>query len=195
MRVCSVSSLWLLLLSESLKSLNYESSSKKRGRLLQATENTMALKKSLILFPMLALILRVLLGWVRPSLAQEPGAMRFIREHIDPQVPFTSNTTYCDVMMVLRNMTRGACKEVNNFVHTSLPEVNAVCHNDFTKCANGSRVCHQSSSPMILTHCVLKRSSKYPNCTYWSNPIAKYIVVICDGNPYVPVHFDRCIST
>lgn len=153
----------------------------------------MALKKSLILFPILALMPLVLLGWVHPSLVRESGAMRFIRQHIDSQFPSASNTTYCDVMMVRRNMTQGACKLVNTFVHASIPVVNAVCNNNFTACTNGSNICHRSTSPMILTTCVLKRGSVYPNCAYWTNPVVQYIVVICQGKPYVPVHFDHCI--
>ncbi|XP_049624947.1 ribonuclease pancreatic-like [Suncus etruscus] len=153
----------------------------------------MALKKSLILFPMLALMLQVLLGQVHPSLAQESRAMRFRRQHIDSDNPCAGSITYCDVMMRRQNMTQGACKPLNTFVHASIPVVDAVCNNNFTACANGQRVCHQSSSRMILTDCVLKSRSVYPNCTYWTNPAIKNILVVCDGNPYVPVHFDSSI--
>ncbi|XP_008586714.1 PREDICTED: ribonuclease pancreatic [Galeopterus variegatus] len=152
----------------------------------------MALKKSLILFPLLVLVLLVL-GWVQPSLGKETSAMKFERQHMDPGNS-PSSSTYCNEMMKRRNMTDGWCKQVNTFVHESLVDVQAVCFQENVACKNGQTNCYQSTSSMSITDCRLTSSSSYPDCTYKTTSKDSHIVVACEGDPYVPVHYDASVE-
>lgn len=161
-----------------------------RGCQVQATEVSMALKKSLILFLVLVLMILVL-GCFETSLCQETRAMRFQRQHMDSNNFPNGNATYCNVMMVCRNMTWGRCKEINTFVHEPLSAVEAICSEKNRTCSKGTKNCYQSRYPMSITVCRLRRGSRHPNCTYTTSPvIQQHITVACAGVPYVPVHFE-----
>nr|AGF41091.1 RNase1 [Chaerephon plicatus] len=152
----------------------------------------MAQEKSLILFSVLALVLLVL-GWVQPSLGKESRAMKFQRQHMDPDSQSNNNSNYCNQMMRRRKMTEGRCKPVNTFVHEPLVEVQAICLQGNITCKNGQSNCHKSSSSMHITECRLTNGSRYPNCAYHTSQKEKQIIVACEGNPYVPVHFDASV--
>ncbi|XP_075387799.1 ribonuclease pancreatic [Tenrec ecaudatus] len=153
----------------------------------------MALEKSFVLFPLLALLLLVV-GWAQPSLGKESPAMKFQRQHMDPGSSSSSNLNYCNQMMTYRNMTRDRCKPVNTFVHEPLEEVQAVCLQGSITCKNGQLNCHKSGSSMHITDCRLKGGSKYPKCEYRATTKMSYIIVACEGKPYVPVHFDASVD-
>nr|CDG32146.1 TPA: ribonuclease A C3 [Sorex araneus] len=153
-------------------------------------EVTMALKKSLILFPLLALML---LG-PRCSLSQETPAQRFMRQHIVGAVPPSTDTTYCDDMMLRRHINEYSCKESNSFVHTAPLSATAVCRERLTACRNGIVNCHKSVSAMYVTKCNLRGGSRYPNCEYRNNLVRAHIVVLCnDQTPPLPVHLDHLV--
>ncbi|KFO32889.1 Ribonuclease pancreatic [Fukomys damarensis] len=48
---------------------------------------------------------------------------------------------------------------------------------------------------MHITDCRLTSNSKYPNCSYRTSQMERSIVVACEGNPYVPVHFDASVDS
>ncbi|EHB02901.1 Ribonuclease pancreatic [Heterocephalus glaber] len=125
----------------------------------------MAQKQSLVLFPLLIL---VLLGLV--------------------------NTNYCNEMMKCRNMTERCCKLVNTFMHDPLADVQAVCFQKNVTCKNAQTNFYQSSSNMHITGCRLTSNSKYPTCSYRTRQVERSITVACEGNPYVPGHFDALWS-
>lgn len=151
----------------------------------------MALEKSLILLPLLVLVLLVL-EWVPPTLGKESAAKKFRRQHMDSSGSFSP--TYCNEMMRRRNMTKGHCKPVNTFVQESLVDVQAVCTQENVTCKNGQTNCYQSRSNMHIIDCRLTRGSKYPNCAYQTSQKERHIVVACEGNPSVPVHFDASVE-
>ncbi|MBZ3882895.1 Ribonuclease pancreatic [Sciurus carolinensis] len=153
----------------------------------------MALEKSLVLFPLLVLVLLVL-EWVPPTLGKESAANKFQRQHMDSSASSGISPTYCNEMMRRRNMTKGHCKPVNTFVHESLVDVQAVCTQENVTCKNGQTNCYQSRSNMHITDCRLTRGSKYPNCAYKTSQKERHIIVACEGNPYVPVHFDASVE-
>ncbi|XP_031218510.1 ribonuclease pancreatic [Mastomys coucha] len=105
----------------------------------------------------------------------------------------SSSPTYCNQMMKRRDMTKGSCKPVNTFVHEPLADVQAICSQENVTCKNGNSNCYKSSSALHITDCRLKGNSKYPNCDYKTSHYQKHIIVACDGNPYVPVHFDASV--
>nr|Q9WUS2.1 RecName: Full=Ribonuclease pancreatic; AltName: Full=RNase 1; AltName: Full=RNase A; Flags: Precursor [Gerbillus nigeriae]CAB41479.1 pancreatic ribonuclease [Gerbillus nigeriae] len=148
----------------------------------------MGLEKSLLLLPLLVLVL----GCVQPSLGKESSAMKFERQHMDSEGT-GSSPTYCNQMMKRREMTKGSCKPVNTFVHEPLADVQAVCSQEKVTCKNGKSNCYKSSSALHITDCHLKGNSKYPNCDYKTSNYQKHIIVACEGNPYVPVHFDASV--
>ncbi|XP_023422756.1 ribonuclease pancreatic B [Cavia porcellus] len=151
------------------------------------------MEKCLVLFPLLVLVL-LGLGWVQPSLGAESSAMKFQRQHMDPEGSPSNSSNYCNVMMIRRNMTQGRCKPVNTFVHESLADVQAVCFQKNVLCKNGQTNCYQSYSRMRITDCRVTSSSKFPNCSYRMSQAQKSIIVACEGDPYVPVHFDASVE-
>ncbi|VFV32189.1 rnase a family pancreatic ribonuclease 1 [Lynx pardinus] len=151
----------------------------------------MAQKTFCIWFPLLVLVL-LALGYVQPSLGKESRAMKFQRQHVDSN-PTNFGPNYCNEMMRRRQMTDGRCKPVNTFVHEPLADVQDVCLQGNVTCKNGQPNCHQSVSKMNITDCHLRRSSRYPRCIYETTQKDKYIIVACEGDPYVPVHFDDSI--
>ncbi|XP_036179941.1 ribonuclease pancreatic-like [Myotis myotis] len=152
----------------------------------------MAQEKSLILFPLLVLVLLVL-GWVQPSLGKESRAMMFQRQHMDPDDP-SNNSNYCNQMMRRRLVTEGRCKLLNTFIHEPLVDVQAICLQGNVICKNGQPNCHKSSSRMKITDCRVKSNSKYPDCDYYTIHKERHIIVACEGNPYVPVHFHASVE-
>nr|AHI58776.1 pancreatic ribonuclease [Martes flavigula] len=151
----------------------------------------MAQERFFILFLPLVLVLLVL-DCVQPSLAKESRYEKFQRQHMDPDTS-TVTSGYCNQMMKRRDMTVGRCKPVNTFIHEPLPDVQAVCSQGNVPCKNGQPNCYQSSSKMRITDCRLKKGSKYPKCDYETKQLQKSIIVACEGNPYVPVHFDGSV--
>ncbi|XP_034354591.1 ribonuclease pancreatic-like [Arvicanthis niloticus] len=149
----------------------------------------MGLEKFLVLFPLFVLVL----GWVQPSLGKESSAAKFKRQHMDPEGSSSSSPTYCNQMMKSREMTKGTCKPVNTFVHESLEDVQAVCSQENVTCKNGRSNCYKSRATIQITDCRLKGNSKYPNCDYKTSRVQKHIIVACEGNPSVPVHFDGSV--
>uniref|UniRef100_A0A8C6FK39 Ribonuclease A-domain domain-containing protein n=1 Tax=Moschus moschiferus TaxID=68415 RepID=A0A8C6FK39_MOSMO len=147
--------------------------------------------KSLVLLSLLVLVL--LLVRVQPSLGKESAAAKFERQHMDSSPSSASSSNYCNQMMKSRNLTQGRCKPVNTFVHESLADVQAVCSQKNVACKNGQTNCYQSYSTMSITDCRETGSSKYPNCAYKTTQAEKHIIVACEGNPYVPVHFDASV--
>ncbi|XP_052047552.1 ribonuclease pancreatic-like [Apodemus sylvaticus] len=149
----------------------------------------MGLEKSLILFSLYVLVL----GWVQPSLGKESSAKKFRRQHMDSAGSSSSSPTYCNQMMKSRELTKGSCKPTNTFVHEPLVNVQAVCSQENVKCKNGNSNCYKSTSALHITNCRLKGNSRYPNCNYQTSHYQKHIIVACDGNPSVPVHFDASV--
>uniref|UniRef100_A0A8C9D388 Ribonuclease A-domain domain-containing protein n=1 Tax=Panthera leo TaxID=9689 RepID=A0A8C9D388_PANLE len=98
---------------------------------------------------------------------------------------------YCNGLMAYvrgrkrRQMTDGRCKPVNTFVHEPLADVQDVCLQGNVTCKNGQPNCHQSFSKMSITDCHLRPGSRYPRCTYETTQKHKYIIVACEGDPYV----------
>ncbi|KAM4881518.1 ribonuclease pancreatic isoform 1-T2 [Thomomys bottae] len=153
----------------------------------------MALEKSFSLFPLLVLSLLVV-GWAQLSLSKETQAMKFLRQHMD-STGSSSSPTYCNQMMQHRNMTQGWCKPVNTFIHEPLVDIQAVCTQNKISCKDGKSICYQSNDKMNITECRLTGSSKYPNCNYRTSQKERHIIVACDGNPFVPVHFDASVES
>nr|Q8VD90.1 RecName: Full=Ribonuclease pancreatic gamma-type; AltName: Full=RNase 1 gamma; Flags: Precursor [Rattus fuscipes]CAC86438.1 pancreatic ribonuclease gamma [Rattus fuscipes] len=152
----------------------------------------MGLEKSFILFSLLVLVL----GCVQPSLvgeSKESPSEKFKRRHMDEEGPYQSSPTYCNQMMKDRGMTSGRCKPLNTFVHESWAKVKAICSQDKVTCKNGKSNCHKSISTLNITDCLLMGSSKYPKCDYSTTARQKHSIIACDGNPYVPVHYDATV--
>nr|Q8VD83.2 RecName: Full=Ribonuclease pancreatic; AltName: Full=RNase 1; AltName: Full=RNase A; Flags: Precursor [Sundamys muelleri] len=149
----------------------------------------MGLENSLILFSLLVLVL----GWVQPSLGKESSPDKFKRQHMDTEGSSKSSPTYCNQMRSPQEMTKGSCKPVNTFLHEPLEDVQAICSQDKVTCKDGKSNCHKSSSTLHITDCCLKGSSNYPKCNYTTTESQKHIIIACDGNPYVPVHFDASV--
>nr|P00676.1 RecName: Full=Ribonuclease pancreatic; AltName: Full=RNase 1; AltName: Full=RNase A [Myocastor coypus] len=124
----------------------------------------------------------------------ESSAKKFERQHMDSRGSPSTNPNYCNEMMKSRNMTQGRCKPVNTFVHEPLADVQAVCFQKNVLCKNGQTNCYQSNSNMHITDCRVTSNSDYPNCSYRTSQEEKSIVVACEGNPYVPVHFDASVA-
>ncbi|KAF0877875.1 RNAS1 Ribonuclease, partial [Crocuta crocuta] len=155
------------------------------------SETAMAQERFFNLFPLLVLVL-LALGCVQTSLGKESRVMKFQWQHVDSDTT-TSSPSYCNEMMKRRDMTDGWCKPVNTFVHKPLADIQAVCHQRNVTCKNGQPNCHKSTSKMNITNCHLKHGSKYPKCTYQTSQEKKYIIVACEGDPIMPVHFDDSV--
>ncbi|XP_049624650.1 ribonuclease pancreatic-like [Suncus etruscus] len=150
----------------------------------------MVLKKSFIFTPLLVLLMVLLLGCVQPSLGKESRSKKFQRQHVDSEGSPSINSNYCDLMMKRRKMTQGRCKPVNTFVHEPLPAIQAVCREQSIPCKNGQPNCHKSNSTMNLTNCRLKKGARDANCAYQTIRKEGHITVACEGDLYLPVHFD-----
>uniref|UniRef100_A0A7N4P6I0 Ribonuclease A family member 1, pancreatic n=2 Tax=Sarcophilus harrisii TaxID=9305 RepID=A0A7N4P6I0_SARHA len=151
----------------------------------------MALKNSHMALILLGLFL---VGLVHQSAGKESPAKKFQRQHMDSENSSVTDRNYCNHMMKARNMTKGRCKPVNTFIHEPKEVVDAICQEPNITCKNGQPNCHQSSKPMILTHCRQTGASKYPNCQYRASQLNNSIIVACEGKVYVPVHFDAYVQ-
>ncbi|XP_034354327.1 ribonuclease pancreatic-like [Arvicanthis niloticus] len=147
----------------------------------------MGLEKFLILFPLFVLVL----GWVQPSLGQESKAEKFKRQHVDPEGSSNRSPTYCNEMMRRRKIP---CKNKNTFIHESLEDVQAVCSQEKVTCKKPMmNNCYKSRATMHITDCDLQKNPKFTNCNYKTRRFQKHIIVACEGNPSVPVHFDGSV--
>ncbi|XP_007462615.1 PREDICTED: ribonuclease 4 [Lipotes vexillifer] len=147
----------------------------------------MALQRTRALLLLLLLIL-LGLGLVQPSYGQDGMYQRFLQQHVDPNVT-GGNESYCNLMMQRRNMTSPQCKPFNTFIHEDLQSNHSICSTANIRCKNGQMNCHQGV--MKVTDCKKTESSRAPNCRYRANASTRRVVIACDGNPAVPVHFDK----
>uniref|UniRef100_A0A4W2I1Z1 Ribonuclease A-domain domain-containing protein n=1 Tax=Bos indicus x Bos taurus TaxID=30522 RepID=A0A4W2I1Z1_BOBOX len=87
------------------------------------------------------------------------------------------------------------CRETGSskYPNCAYKTTQAVCSQKNVACKNGQTNCYQSYSTMSITDCRETGSSKYPNCAYKTTQANKHIIVACEGNPYVPVHFDASV--
>ncbi|XP_002718087.1 ribonuclease pancreatic [Oryctolagus cuniculus] len=142
--------------------------------------------------PLILLVLGLLmLGLAQSVLDNESPAKKFQRQHIDPKLPLSS--TYCNKKMEQQDMTQG-CKPLNTFVHEPLKKIQAVCFQEKVTCKDGKTNCYRSTSKMHTTDCSLLDTSKYPDCKYQTVQKERYIILACEGNPFVPVHFDASVE-
>ncbi|XP_004421362.1 PREDICTED: ribonuclease 4 [Ceratotherium simum simum] len=139
---------------------------------------------------LLLLLLLTLLGLVlvQPSYGQDDMYQRFLRQHVDPGVRDGSDR-YCNLMMQRRKMTLYQCKPFNTFIHEDIWNIRSICSTTSIQCKNGRMNCHERV--MKVTDCRETGSSRAPNCRYRAIARTRRIVVACEGNPEVPVHFDR----
>ncbi|CAO2590444.1 Ribonuclease 4 [Lemmus lemmus] len=100
---------------------------------------------------------------------------RFLRQHVDSQQTGGSDN-YCNLMMQRRKMTSHQCKRFNTFIHEDIWN-------------NGQMNCHEGV--VKVTDCRETGSSRAPNCRYRASASTRRVVIACEGNPEVPVHFDR----
>ncbi|KAM8780454.1 ribonuclease 4-like [Rhynchonycteris naso] len=145
----------------------------------------MALQKTLAWLLLLTLLS---LELVQPSYGQPPMYQRFLRQHMDP-VKTVNNNSYCNVMMQRRRMTANHCKHFNTFIHENIWNIRSICSTPPIQCKNGQMNCHQGL--VSVTDCKETGSSRFPNCRYQPRASPRLIVIACQGNPPVPVHFDR----
>lgn len=148
----------------------------------------MALQRTRSLLMLLVLTL-LGLGLVQPCCGQGTMYQRFLRQHVDTQVT-AGNDNYCNVMMQRRKMTSSnRCKTFNTFVHEDIWSIRNICGTDNVQCKNGMMNCHEGV--VRVTDCRETGSSRAPNCRYRAAARTRRVVIACEGNPEVPVHFDR----
>ncbi|XP_008586718.1 PREDICTED: ribonuclease 4 [Galeopterus variegatus] len=147
----------------------------------------MALHKTqtLLLFLLLTLLG---LGLVQPSYGQDRMYQRFLQQHVDPDET-GGDDIYCNVMMQRRKMTLRQCKRFNTFIHEDIWNIRSICSTDNIQCKNGRMNCHEGV--VKVTDCRETGSSKPPNCRYRAMARTRRVVIACEGDPEVPVHFDR----
>ncbi|XP_076983429.1 ribonuclease 4 [Tamandua tetradactyla] len=146
----------------------------------------MALPRTHSLLLILLLILLELL--VQPSWGQNRLYQRFLRQHVDSQGK-GGTVRYCNYMMQKRRMTVPQCKHVNTFIHEDIWDIHNICNNPSTRCNNGMMNCHVGVAK--VTDCRETGGSTTQNCRYRATSSTRQIVIACDSNPAVPVHFDR----
>uniref|UniRef100_A0A8C2LL89 Ribonuclease 4 n=1 Tax=Cricetulus griseus TaxID=10029 RepID=A0A8C2LL89_CRIGR len=148
---------------------------------------SMALQRTWSL--LLLLVLTLLgLGLVQPSYGQNQMYQRFLRQHVSPQET-GGNDNYCNLMMQRRKMTSRQCKHFNTFIHEDIWNIRGICSTSNIQCKNGRMNCHEGV--MKVTDCRETGSSRFPNCRYRASASTRRVVIACEGNPEVPVHFDR----
>ncbi|XP_059562282.1 ribonuclease 4-like [Myotis daubentonii] len=146
----------------------------------------MALQKTLSLL-LLSLLTLLGLGLVQSSYGQ-PMYQRFQRQHVDHKVT-GGNNSYCNRMMRTQGMTRHTCKQFNTFIHENIRTINNICRNRKTiPCKNSRMNCH--AGVVRVTDCRNTGGSPPNNCQYQATASRRRVVIACDGNPLVPVHFD-----
>ncbi|MBW01628.1 Ribonuclease 4, partial [Eschrichtius robustus] len=138
---------------------------------------------------LLLLLLTLLgLGLVQPSYGQDRMYQRFLRQHVDRDAT-GGNDGYCNLVMQRRNMTSHQCKRFNTFIHEDLQSIRSICRTANIQCKNGQMNCHEGV--VKVTDCRETGSSRAPNCRYRAKASTRRVVIACEGNPEVPVHFDR----
>uniref|UniRef100_A0A673TT42 Ribonuclease 4 n=2 Tax=Suricata suricatta TaxID=37032 RepID=A0A673TT42_SURSU len=137
---------------------------------------------------LLLLLLLTLLGLVLPSFGQDRMYHRFLRQHVDPEGT-GGNDAYCNLMMQRRKMTVRQCKHVNTFIHEDIWNIRSICSTTNIQCKNGKMNCHEGV--VKVTDCRETGSSRTPNCRYRASASTRRVVIACEGNPEMPVHFDR----
>ncbi|XP_016055049.1 PREDICTED: ribonuclease 4 [Miniopterus natalensis] len=147
----------------------------------------MALQKALSLL-LLVLLTLLGLGLVQPSYGQNRMYQRFLQQHVDPGVT-GGDDNYCNLMMQRRRMTRFHCKQFNTFIHEDIWNIRSICSTTNIQCKNGKMNCHEGV--VSVTDCRDIGSSRAPNCRYRARASTRRVVIACEGNPAVPVHFDR----
>ena len=137
---------------------------------------------------LLLLLLLTMLGLVQPSYGQDRMYQRFLRQHVDPEGT-GGNDAYCNLMMQRRKMTMRQCKHVNTFIHEDIWNIRSICSTTNIQCKNGKMNCHEGV--VKVTDCRETGSSRTPNCRYRALASTRRVVIACEGNPEMPVHFDR----
>uniref|UniRef100_A0A8C9UKR2 Ribonuclease 4 n=1 Tax=Spermophilus dauricus TaxID=99837 RepID=A0A8C9UKR2_SPEDA len=139
---------------------------------------------------LLLLLLLTLIGLqlVQPSYGQDRMYQRFLRQHVDPQET-GGNDNYCNLMMQRRKMTLHRCKSFNTFIHEDIWSIRSICSTENIQCKNGKMNCHEGV--VKVTDCKETGSSRTSNCRYRAKASTRRVVVACEGDPEVPVHFDR----
>lgn len=137
---------------------------------------------------LLLLLLTLLgLGLVQPSYGQNGMYQRFLRQHVHPEET-GGDDRYCNMMMQRRKMTLYHCKRFNTFIHEDIWNIRSICSTTNIQCKNGKMNCHEGV--VKVTDCRDTGSSKAPNCRYRAMASTRPVVIACEGNPQVPVHFD-----
>ena len=136
-------------------------------------------------FLLLLLLTLLGLGLVQPSYGQDRMYQRFLRQHVDPDTT-GGNDGYCNLMMQRRKMTSHQCKRFNTFIHEDLWNIRSICSTTNIQCKNGRMNCHEGV--VKVTDC---RKTEVPNCRYRAKASTRRVVIACEGNPEVPVHFDK----
>lgn len=139
-------------------------------------------------FLLLLLLTLLGLGLVQPSYGQDRMYQRFLRQHVDPDET-GGNDSYCNLMMQRRKMTSHQCKRFNTFIHEDLWNIRSICSTTNIQCKNGQMNCHEGV--VRVTDCRETGSSRAPNCRYRAKASTRRVVIACEGNPEVPVHFDK----
>ncbi|XDA78196.1 hypothetical protein R6Z07F_008297 [Ovis aries] len=139
-------------------------------------------------FLLLLLLTLLGLGLVQPSYGQDRMYQRFLRQHVDPDTT-GGNDGYCNLMMQRRKMTSHQCKRFNTFIHEDLWNIRSICSTTNIQCKNGQMNCHEGV--VKVTDCRETGSSRAPNCRYRAKASTRRVVIACEGNPEVPVHFDK----
>nr|XP_042140740.1 ribonuclease 4 [Peromyscus maniculatus bairdii]XP_042140741.1 ribonuclease 4 [Peromyscus maniculatus bairdii]XP_042140742.1 ribonuclease 4 [Peromyscus maniculatus bairdii] len=147
----------------------------------------MALQRTRSWFLLLVLTL-LGLGLVQPSSGQDRMYQRFLRQHVAPQ-DTGGDDRYCNVMMQRRKMTAPQCKRFNTFIHEDIWNIRGICSTANIQCKNSNMNCHEGV--VKVTDCRETGGSRAPNCRYRARASTRRVVIACEGNPEVPVHFDR----
>lgn len=127
---------------------------------------------------------------------------RFLRQHVDSEEKGGTDW-YCNKMMQTRGMTLPDCKKLNTFIHEDIGTINNICSTPNIQCKNRKMNCH--AGVVRVTECALIRRPKDPYCSdrvimggnqppkcdYKATASTRPVVIACEGNPLVPVHFDR----
>ncbi|ELK36749.1 PREDICTED: ribonuclease 4 [Myotis davidii] len=145
----------------------------------------MALQKTLSLL-LLSLLTLLGLGLVQTSYG-ETRYEKFQRQHVDSTVRSGDNG-YCNKTMQTQGMTLNFCKELNTFIHEDISVINNICKTPNIRCKNGKMNCHEGE--VRITECKNIGKTKPPNCSYQATAGKKSVIIACEGNPLVPVHFD-----
>ncbi|XP_006835549.1 PREDICTED: ribonuclease 4 [Chrysochloris asiatica] len=128
------------------------------------------------------------LGLMQPSYGQNVMYQRFLLQHVDP-TSTGGNDIYCNTMMQRRKMTTHHCKPVNTFIHENIWNIHSICNTANIQCKNGSMNCH--GGVVKATDCRQTGSSRAPNCRYRARTSTRWVVIACDDNSGLPVHFDK----